>query len=654
MRSFLVKRRKTFLMFLSLCAVITLVSVLILSADTAEDAPSVRVHFEPTEYDDSKTVRMVISVSAPDGFDLAGFVMSYDNRYVFPVDRQSGEYITPTYCTEAQQGTDAPFRVLAENFSQTPAVWLTQGNRTGFSFDVFSTAGGVTSSGYTNVFAFYFRIPVGYLPTGEFRFENGSMLCTYNTALFVRPGIVINSGETTYVWGIQESGADHILIPDGNVETPAYGPSLLPVYTPTPSPPLPTLPPIIEDQYLLWNRNLPTVHTRNESVEIHNGYRIFRMLISVYAPNGFTGFSAALFYDNQLIIPVCVETFEDLSVYSGQTMSSSPFRMYELDSENMVTPGGAWYHHQNYWLVYDDRTVVSLGTTISETEVAGGRFVTLYAFYYRVINNNFGALQPSVYGFDYELFAHPGVRIISDGYTYAWGYDNYYYREIPDTNILLDTWREWDIEPIEPAQTPTPMPTLTPSPATPTPTTTPAPVLTPTPTPLPVLVTITLDPGHGVLPAGTILSVTDTLGFSVYNLPIPSNHGYYFGGWGINNVQISEPYTVTQNVTLHAIWTSTQPGSTPIPHPPQVLDPTPTPTPSPTPSAGTGTGTRPNPQTNDMGTGFAIFGAVILMGIATGALISMGKRHRAHASQYETDMKRHDREKRISDFVNKK
>jgi len=302
------------------------------------------------------------------------------------------------------------------------------------------------------------------------------------------------------------------------------------------------------------------------------------------------------------------------------------------------------------------------------------------------------------------------------------------------------------VTPTPPAATPipTPIPTPTPPAATPSP--------TPIPTPIPQTVTLRFNPSPGVLPTGSIVSVTNQNGFVVqsfptptrpgYNfggwtlggliisapfalnghmeliaswtpvapieranttinlnpfpglllpgesntftgasgfqllaLPTPSRVGYVFGGWMDGNVPVTAPVTVHHNMNLQALWLPAAPPPTPVPTPippvtpaPTPVPPTPVPTVTPAPTAvPTATAVpaatptplpalgdvpvRDNPQTSPMYVGFAIFGAVILFGIAAVAISRQASKQLSAAGEYKSAVKRFNREERIVDLA---
>jgi len=200
-----------------------------------------------------------------------------------------------------------------------------------------------------------------------------------------------------------------------------------------------------------------------------------------------------------------------------------------------------------------------------------------------------------------------------------------------------------------PTVTPTPMPTatptITPTPtpiATPSPTPSGTPTPTPHPTPTPQPAAIHFSVNQGSLPQGVEALAMHPIGTVLTSLPTPTRAGFTFAGWASGGNVVSMPLTIVENMTLTATWTQISPTPTP----------TPTPTPSPTPTATPRPGTN-NPQTSPLSTSFTIFGAVLLVGLAAGGLISISKKQVASASQYNTDLKRHEREERITDIVDK-
>jgi len=142
-------------------------------------------------------------------------------------------------------------------FSQAPDVWLTQGNRTGFSFDIFSLEQGITSYELTDVFSFYYRL-IGTVEDADFRIEDGRTAGSMVGTHFVRPGVKMQSGGATFIWGPHTDTHTDTEIPDANIDlgvepeaepeqnqdepepdpeaTPSPSPSPTPSSSPSPSP----------------------------------------------------------------------------------------------------------------------------------------------------------------------------------------------------------------------------------------------------------------------------------------------------------------------------------------------------------------------------------------------------------------------------------
>jgi len=208
-------------MMLSLSFMLALVSVVaIFAAADNPNAPAVNIRHEAVAtHEGSQIYRMVVSARAPGGFNLFGIVISYDNRVILPVNSDSHTDIAAPTNQGVQGVTSEPFSVLASGFTEAPDAWLAQGYRTGFSFDVFTTGHGVTSDEFADVFAFYYRrIHSG---DGNFRIEDGryaaSMVGTETQVNFIRPGVQMQSGDTTYIWGPHTTGHGYSEIGDGNI-----------------------------------------------------------------------------------------------------------------------------------------------------------------------------------------------------------------------------------------------------------------------------------------------------------------------------------------------------------------------------------------------------------------------------------------------------
>jgi len=172
-------------------------------------------------------------------------------------------------------------------------------------------------------------------------------------------------------------------------------------------------------------------------------------------------------------------------------------------------------------------------------------------------------------------------------------------------------------------------------------------------------VTVTFNPNQGGWPAGTQTSFTGQVGFSLQAFPTPTRAGFVFSGWSLNGVATVAPITVNQSMTLQATWTVAPSTSTPTPTPSSAPSSSPTPTsspissPSPSPSPGGTPAPRPNPQTSPMNMGLMFFGAVVLIGLAALCIISLSKKHRVKANQWEKDIARHNREGWVTDIVEK-
>jgi len=245
-----INNRKIIPMFISLCLVIALVSALVLRGDTYDTSyPAVTIrHEHVTSEGNTEIYRMVVSARAPEGFNLFGIVISYDDRHIRPVDSLTYLDFEPP----AHTSSDTPFNMLINSqghlFSQVPDVWLTQSNRTGFSFDMFSLGEGITSYGLTDVFGFYYRL-IGSAADADFRIEDGRAAGSMVGTHFVRPGVKMQSGGTTFIWGPHTNTHADTEIPDANIDLgvesepepeltadPEADPEPTPGISPSPSP----------------------------------------------------------------------------------------------------------------------------------------------------------------------------------------------------------------------------------------------------------------------------------------------------------------------------------------------------------------------------------------------------------------------------------
>ena len=234
-------KKKNLRMMLSLSLLLILVSAVAVIANPANPyVPEVSIRHEAVANHGGHQIhRMVVSARAPAGFSVFGIIVSYDNRVILPVNSDSHTDITPPTNTTVHAVTSEPFSVLATGFTETPDAWLTRNYRTGFSFDVFTIEGGVTSNALTDVFAFYYRI-VGS-GDGAFRIEDGryagSMVGIETQVSFVRPGVKMQSGGTTYIWGPNTAEHGYTEINDGNIIlTGGQAPDPTPTPTPSPTP----------------------------------------------------------------------------------------------------------------------------------------------------------------------------------------------------------------------------------------------------------------------------------------------------------------------------------------------------------------------------------------------------------------------------------
>jgi len=137
-------------------------------------------------------------------------------------------------------------------------------------------------------------------------------------------------------------------------------------------------------------------------------------------------------------------------------------------------------------------------------------------------------------------------------------------------------------------------------------------------------------------------------GTIVNNIPqAPTRAGYTFGGWRLpnGNTLSGNQLTIRGDMILTAIWTASAAAS-PSPSP----SPNPSPSPSPTPGQA---GARPNPQTNPISISFMIFGVVLVGGMSAFGIMKLARKQLAIEGQYRTDVARFNREKRITDLIEK-
>ena len=149
-------------------------------------------------------------------------------------------------------------------------------------------------------------------------------------------------------------------------------------------------------------------------------------------------------------------------------------------------------------------------------------------------------------------------------------------------------------------------------------------VATPSPTPTPTIppahVVAVFDPSPGAFPGNESGVRTGTVGFTVTAMPNPTRTGYTFAGWQIGNTPVTLPLRVQQDVTVTARWT-------PV-------------------------GGRVNPPTSPIQVTFAIFGAVMLVGVAGFGIMKLAGKQLADIGQYRSSVTRYNREKRITDLFN--
>jgi len=93
--------------------------------------------------------------------------------------------------------------------------------------------------------------------------------------------------------------------------------------------------------------------------------------------------------------------------------------------------------------------------------------------------------------------------------------------------------------------------------------------------------TLTFNANHGNMPAGVTNPQSHAYGTVLTTLPVPTRAGFIFGGWRIDNVAVTTPFTIRGNVTMVAHWhtdahvTPTPPPHIPAGHRVVVFDPRP-------------------------------------------------------------------------------
>jgi len=408
-------------------------------------------------------------------------------------------------------------------------------------------------------------------------------------------------------------------------------------------------------------------------------------------------------YDNSIILPVSSQTYSDISIVNTtvQNVTTAPFSLLAGDFNLPL----------DTWLVRGGRTGFSFDFMATDAGLTPYMAIDVFAFYYRVADNDMSAVNAATFrledGRDTESmvgsqaqvsFIRPGVEILSGGITYVLGHNvaGYAHNEIPDVNVtgimlasealaLPEETPEPEATLAPPQETAAPAVTSTPSPA-PTPTPgqnappTPVATLSPRsqteaspytetqPPPLavasaqaettPGYVTVTFDASGGEFPPNENGVRTGPPGFVIDVAPYAPTLAYnQFLGWSYNDNPVTFPLTVTANMVLTARWQNTGPqAATPSPTPAATPTPTTTPAPSspmatPTPAA-TGGGTAgQNPQTSPIHISFAIFGAVLAVGLAAFGIIKTANKQKLATKQYSTEIKRYNREQRIEDMT---
>jgi len=365
------------------------------------------------------------------------------------------------------------------------------------------------------------------------------------------------------------------------------------------------------------DQDAPAIDIRHEAVTYHNGFSVYRMIVSARAPNGFGLFGIVMSYDNSIIQPIHSTYFSDITSPTNTTVrpgNVDPF--YTLISGFIEAPSA--------WLVQEGRTGFSFDVFSLNEGVTTDEMTDIFAFYYRAHANNIeaapdafriedGRIENSMVGTDSQAsFVRSGIIMRSLDTTYVWGaaFVNPTYSLIPDRNVdgfygevlalevAAPESTQDDGDAYSPDEPQYPYETLNPDPYT-----TPEPGTTSTPNP------------------STPPSATSEPSSSPSATPAPS----------------------------------TTPSATPTPSTAPSATPTPCPTtPCPPPSAGPPDATRPNPATNPLAISFLVFGAVTLTGIASVGIIAVAKKHKSSADTYNTALTRHNRESRLSDILDEK
>jgi len=188
------------------------------------------------------------------------------------------------------------------------------------------------------------------------------------------------------------------------------------------------------------------------------------------------------------------------------------------------------------------------------------------------------------------------------------------------------------------------------------------------------MITLTFIPAGGVMPTGVSTTQTHAYGTVVSVLPIPSRTGFVFSGWNQSGSIVAPPLTLRQNMTLTAMWlplrTEYEPAATATPAPSSQPTPAPStcptatpapssqptpapsscpvvPTPAPSSSSTPQVPDRFNPQTGPLQISFAVFGAVMFVGLAAFGIMQLVSKQKQAAGEHRQSMTRQSREDRI-------
>ena len=126
----------------------------------------------------------------------------------------------------------------------------------------------------------------------------------------------------------------------------------------------------------------------------------------------------------------------------------------------------------------------------------------------------------------------------------------------------------------------------------------------------------------------------------------PTRENYYFEGWKLPNGHVFYgQLTITDSMTLIAVWNPS--AACPPPSP----TPAPSSTPTPSPSSAPGSAARPNPQTSPLQVSLLIFATVFAAGLAAFGILKLNRRHAVADGKYRADIARYNREKRLMNLM---